>query len=124
MADRHKGLWALYAAIVLLAATGIFAKKIPLSPIDITVYRSVAAAAVLMVVAGVLGISLRVRQPRELGILVGLGGVLVLHWATFFQAMQVSSVAIGMGEGSALNTAVAPVGGPARRPRRFVAIIA
>ena len=96
MSDRHKGLGALYAAVALLATTGIFAKKIPLSSIDITLYRSLAAAAVLLVIAGALGISLRLRQCRDLGVLVLLGGVLIVHWVTFFQSMQISSVAIGM----------------------------
>ena len=90
------GLPSLYCATFLLALTGLFAKLIPLDAISIIQLRGVISAIAL-----VLFILLQKRKLRLTGIrtyagVYSLGILLGIHWVTFFHAMQISSVAVGM----------------------------
>ncbi len=86
----------LYIGIFLLGSNGLFAKGIPLDAVSITQLRSVVAVIAIAVylyfcTANVQTIPIKTR----IGI-YGLGVLMGLHWVTFFHAMQVSTVAIGM----------------------------
>jgi drug/metabolite transporter (DMT)-like permease len=96
MTSSPLGLPALYLSIFLLALTGLFAKLIPLDATSIIQLRSVVAAVGL---ASFMAAQRRRPRLRGLRAYVGvyaLGLLLGLHWVTFFHAMQVSSVAVGM----------------------------
>tara|TARA_R110000868_G_scaffold364395_1_gene627246 strand:+ start:325 stop:1212 length:888 start_codon:yes stop_codon:yes gene_type:complete len=94
--DLRAGMLALYASIVLLATNGLFSKLIPLDPTTITQIRSVIASVVLITLLVLQGSSFRLVSRREFFGVYGLGVLLCLHWITYFHAMQVSTVAIGM----------------------------
>ncbi len=94
--DLRAGMLVLYASIVLLATNGLFSKLIPLDPTTITQIRSVIASVVLISVLALQGSSFRLVSQREFFGVYGLGVLLCLHWITYFHAMQVSTVAIGM----------------------------
>ncbi len=96
MGSKQQSLLALYASVVLLALNGLFAKLIPLDAGSMSQMRSVVACIALS-----LFLLLQRRRWRLLSIKSALGvyalGVLLgLHWVTYFHAMQVSTVAIGM----------------------------
>jgi drug/metabolite transporter (DMT)-like permease len=94
--QRQLGLPALYVAIFLLALTGLFAKLIPLDATSIIQLRGVVAASALALFALLQKNSLRLSSRRcYLGV-YALGVLLGIHWVTFFHAMQVSTVAVGM----------------------------
>ena len=96
MNQDRLGLLALYGSVLLLALNGLFAKLIPLDATSMTQLRSVIAAL------GLLGFSLlqrrewRLANRRQVVGVYGLGILLGLHWVTFFHAMQISTVAVGM----------------------------
>lgn len=90
------GLPALYLAIFLLALTGLFAKLIPLDATSIIQLRSIVAAVGLFCFIAVRRRRLRLGGMRATAGGYALGVLLGLHWVTFFHAMQVSTVAIGM----------------------------
>jgi drug/metabolite transporter (DMT)-like permease len=94
--DSHKGLGAIYLTVLLLASNGLFAKGLTIGSIDITVIRGVIAAAALMLLAPFLNVHMYTVQKSDLIKLLALGLLLTVHWATFFEAMRVSSVAVGM----------------------------
>ncbi len=96
MPHSRFGLPSLYLAIFLLALTGLFAKLIPLDAVSIIQLRSVVAAAGIACFTVVQGRSLALRGSRTYAGVYALGLLLGLHWVTFFHAMQVSTVAIGM----------------------------
>ena len=84
-------LVALHAAVALFGFAGLFGKWLVLSPVAIVLGRTAIAAAAL----GIL--RLRARQrPRFDVRLLGNGIVLALHWLSFFAAIQVSTVAVGL----------------------------
>lgn len=102
--DARAGLAALHGAVFLFGVAGLFGKWIAAPPLLI-VFGRVAFATVA------LGTVLLLRRRRVLpyggrvGWLLPLcGAVLAFHWVAFFQAIQVSTVAIGL-----LGYATAPI---------------
>ncbi len=90
------GLLALYGSVLLLALNGIFAKLIPLDATAVTQHRSVIASAFLFILLAVRKSPLRLGSLRDYVGVYALGILLGLHWITYFHAMKISSVAIGM----------------------------
>lgn len=90
------GLPSLYLAIFLLALTGLFAKLIPLNAISIIPLRGMIAALGLALFCLVRRRRLRLPDLKSYVGVYAIGCLLGLHWVTFFHAMQVSTVAVGM----------------------------
>lgn len=96
MEAQRKSLWELNAAVLLWAGTALFAKWIPLPPFQITGLRAIAAAGILLLLLLARGQEVGVRNRRDLIILIVSGLAMAAHWITYFQAIQVSTVAIGI----------------------------
>lgn len=84
-------LVALHAAVALFGFAGLFGKWLALSPVAIVLGRTAIAAMAL----GILRLRAGERAPFDVR-LVAIGVVLALHWVSFFAAVQVSSVAVGL----------------------------
>ena len=84
-------LFALHAAVVLFGFAGLFGKWLLLSPVAIVLGRTAIAAVAL----GILRMRAAERAPFDVR-LIGNGVVLALHWLSFFAAIQVSTVAVGL----------------------------
>lgn len=93
---RRKSLIELNIAVVLWAITALFAKWIALPAMQITGLRSAAAAAALFAVLRWQGSTLRIASWRDAGWLAAGGFALGAHWVTYFQAIQMSTVALGI----------------------------
>ena len=90
------GLVELHLAVLLFGLAGLFGKFLPLPAWLIVLGRTVFATLAL---GAVLLHRKNVRWPANLratGLLGVLGLVLAVHWITFFHAIQVSSVAVGL----------------------------
>jgi drug/metabolite transporter (DMT)-like permease len=89
---RAAALVALHGAVLLFGFAGLFGKWLALSPVAIVLGRTAIAAAAL----GIVGLrARRFGPPFELRFLIN-GAVLALHWVSFFAAIRVSSVAVGL----------------------------
>jgi len=84
-------LVALHCAVLLFGFAGLFGKWLVLSPVAIVLGRTLIAAASL----GLLVAARRERAPFVAG-LAGNGIVLAVHWVAFFEAIRVSTIAIGL----------------------------
>ena len=96
-----RSLGALHGAVVLFGLSGVVGKMVAVSPMTIVFAR----AALAFLVLGSLVLWLRRgtaargenREPGcRPGVLVVTGTILAVHWVTFFQSIQVSSVAVGL----------------------------
>ena len=96
MPQSRFALPSLYLAIFLMSLTGLFAKLIPLDPVSIIQIRGMIAAACLLLFSQLRKRHLRLSGIRTYVGVYALGLLLGLHWVTFFHAMQISSVAVGM----------------------------
>lgn len=94
--DATRGLLYLHAACLIFGGTGLFSRIIPLPASDITFWRSLLAAVLLMLILRVNGAHLRLHNQRDLSLMLGCGLLMGLHWMTYFHSMQVAGVAIGM----------------------------
>lgn len=86
----------LYGAILLLAINGLFSKVIPLDAVSQTSLRSFFAALTIMATLIVMRRRFFLSSRKDYLGVYGLGILMGLHWVTFFHAMQVSTVAVGM----------------------------
>lgn len=93
----QRSAWVrLHAAVVLFGLAGLFGKAVHLPPTALVFGRTSLAAATLLVVL-LLNRRAEADRPRPpAGALLLSGIVLALHWVAFFQAIQVSSVAIAL----------------------------
>jgi drug/metabolite transporter (DMT)-like permease len=86
----------LHFSVLLAGGAGLFAKFVEASPVVITCGRTLFGSAALAVVALLIQSDLRVRCRKDLLMLAGSGAILALHWFSFFVAIRVSTVAIGL----------------------------
>jgi drug/metabolite transporter (DMT)-like permease len=86
---------ALHGAVFLFGVAGLFGKWIALGALLIVFGRVFFATAALGTVL-VLRRGFVRPAPREMWLLAGCGALLILHWAAFFHAIQVSTVAVGL----------------------------
>lgn len=89
---RAAPLVALHAAVLLFGFAGLFGKWLALSPVAIVLGRTAIAAIALGLFRAARKDG---RAPFDVRLL-GNGAVLALHWVSFFAAVQVSSVAVGL----------------------------
>ena len=86
----------IHIATLLFGVAGLFGKFVALPARWIVFGRVLFAAAALAVVIKIKKRPWRIASRKDLAILFLLGGVLALHWFTFFHAIQISTVAIGL----------------------------
>jgi len=93
-----RDLLAIHAAVLLFGFAGLFAKWLPLSPLVIVFGRVVFAGMALAagIAAFVPSAKWRIVPASDALVLLALGVLLSVHWAAFFEAVQVSSVAVGL----------------------------
>jgi drug/metabolite transporter (DMT)-like permease len=93
---NKKSLIEIHIAVVIMSATPLFAKLITLSPTDIIAFRCLIASLTLLLFARLTGTRLTLLRRADLGLLLLLGLFIALHWISFFTAVQMSGVAIGL----------------------------
>jgi drug/metabolite transporter (DMT)-like permease len=86
----------VHLAVLLFGLAGLFGKWLPISPITIVWWRSLFAVLALGIAVAVAAKNPFALQKKTALILVLLGAVLAAHWVTFFHAIQLSTVAIGL----------------------------
>jgi|TARA_R110002167_G_scaffold228396_5_gene433503 drug/metabolite transporter (DMT)-like permease len=91
-----KSLWSLHITVVLLGATALFSKIIPLSAVDITFGRAVVACLMLFSIVKLTGGKIRLASAKDYLVAIALGLLMALHWVSYFAAMQYSTVSVGM----------------------------
>ena len=94
--EKRIALVSLHGAVLLFALSGLFAKWLNLPAIDIAFGRALFAAiaiAILFVVTR--RHSLKINRRQSLVFLL-TGALLAIHWGSFFQAIQLSTVALGL----------------------------
>jgi drug/metabolite transporter (DMT)-like permease len=90
------GLVTIHAAVLSFGLAGLFAKWLPISPISIVWWRSLFAVLALSMAVVVAKKNPFAVEKKTASILVLMGALLAAHWVTFFHAIQISTVAIGL----------------------------
>jgi len=93
----HKAILIhLHIGALLLGVTALFSKLIPYSAVDIIAYRALICGLILLVIALFLKHKLLLKNTNILLLLLFCSALFTIHWTAYFQAMQLSSVAIGI----------------------------
>ncbi len=96
MATHQQSLLQLHAAVLLFGGTALFAKLIGLPALDITVYRTFVAAIAIFLLLSFAKKPLKLNSAKDYKIALLLGGLMGLHWVTYFSGMQLAGITIGM----------------------------
>jgi drug/metabolite transporter (DMT)-like permease len=96
MQHSREGLLSVHGAVLIFSFTSLFSKFIPLPALEITIYRSVFAFVALALYIAYKKQSYKLVSPADYLIAGVLGILLAAHWVSYFYAMQVSSVAVGV----------------------------
>lgn len=92
---RHRALTYIHIAALLFGLTGVFGELIQASAAVITLGRALFAVISLGLFARMQRRPLLgVLTPAQLFILVIAGGLLAVHWVTFFISVKVGGIAI------------------------------
>lgn len=93
---RWLGLGALHGAVLLFGVAGLFGKWVQAPALVIVFGRVVVAAAGLALLLRLWPGAARPLGRGDRMALWACGALLAFHWATFFHAIQVSTVAVGL----------------------------
>lgn len=96
MSQHKPAMLTLHFSVLLMGATGLFSQLIKLPAWDITGYRTALAAILLFAWLAWRERNIKLQSARDYRRIIFLGLLLGAHWITFFHAMQVSSIAVGM----------------------------
>lgn len=96
MTAHQQSLAYLHSAVLLFGGTALFAKLIGLPALDITVYRAAIAACTLLLLLVVTKQRVKLRNMQDYAIVSVLGAVVGIHWVTYFAAMQMAGVTVGI----------------------------
>ena len=96
MNSHNKVLLHLHIAALLLGGTALFSKLISYSAWDIIAYRALICGIAVLGAALVFKQKLRINSIPLLALLIFCSLLFTVHWTAYFQAMQLSTVAIGM----------------------------
>ncbi|MBW2193056.1 MAG: EamA family transporter [Deltaproteobacteria bacterium] len=96
MTRKHYSMLEIHIAVLLFGLAGLFGKWLALPPTVIVFGRTFFAALTLGAILFYTKTSLRAKSRQDQIVLILLGAVLGVHWVTFFHAIQVSTVAVGL----------------------------
>ena len=96
MHHSREGLLSVHAAVLIFSFTALFSKLVSLPALEITFYRSVFACLAIAVYMAYTKQSYQLGSKRDYMMAGLLGSLLAIHWVTYFHAMQVSTVAVGV----------------------------
>ncbi|UCZ55248.1 EamA family transporter [Bacillus shivajii] len=92
----NRELLFIHLAVLLFGFSGLFAALTSLSALAIVFGRVIFASLFLWLVLYVRKETIRLSDRKEMIPFIFIGGLLALHWWSFFHSIQLSSVAIGL----------------------------
>lgn len=85
----------LHMAVVLFGLAAVLGRAVDAPAVILSEGRVICSSVTLLIVSLIRKSDLKLKSKKDLAIALFTGAVLAIHWTTFFQAIQSSSVAIG-----------------------------
>ncbi|MTB50145.1 EamA family transporter [Lewinella sp. W8] len=82
--------------MIFIGTSGVLGRFVPLAPIEAVWWRAIIALGLLGAFCWWKGYTFRLRGWKRTGMVLLAGLLMAGHWVTYFYALQLSSVAIGM----------------------------
>lgn len=86
----------MHLIIFIWGFTGILGKLIHLEFYQIVFFRVLIAGTSLLLFLLIAGKKIRIKNTASALKVIGVGIIVVVHWLTFFKAIQVSTVSLGV----------------------------
>jgi drug/metabolite transporter (DMT)-like permease len=93
---KKQSLFEIHTAVVLFGLAGLFGKWLAISPLIIVLGRVFFASFTILLFFLLSRQRISISPPKNYVLFVLLGFILAIHWAVFFQSIQISTVAIGL----------------------------
>lgn len=95
MENQKKSLLSIHTAVLLFGLAGLFAKWVLLPAVMIVLGRVIFSSLSLFLLLRIKKVHIRLDTTKDYILMVTAGIVLALHWTTFMQSIQTSTVAVG-----------------------------
>ncbi len=93
--NNRKNILYLHIAVMLFSISGVVGQFVEIPSVLVAMGRVICSSIILLVIAKVKKDNLALESKKDYLLIIGAGMVLAAHWTTFFQSIQVSTVAIG-----------------------------
>lgn len=93
--EYRKSLISLHIAVMLFGLSAVLGQFVTAPAVIVSGGRVICSVLLLFLLSIAGRASLKLKSRKDYGIAVFAGTILAVHWTTFFQAIQSSSVAIG-----------------------------
>lgn len=91
-----KYYFLMHLIVLAYGFTGILGKLIYLDSSRIVFFRMLIAGLSLLLFLVITRKNFRIRDRKSLLRVMGIGGIVLLHWLTFFKAIQVSTASLAV----------------------------
>ena len=93
--NNRKDIIYLHIAVMMFGVAGVIGQFVEVPSVMVALGRVICSSILLLIIALVKKDSLKLESGKDYVGIMLTGAVLAIHWTTFFQSIQVSSVAIG-----------------------------
>ncbi len=93
--QKNNYYFLLHFTVFLWGFTGILGKLIKTDSTTIVILRTLIASVVIYLYLALKGKLKRVKRKNLVGYL-GIGGLIAIHWVTFFESIKVSNVSVAL----------------------------
>lgn len=93
--SQRKGLISVHVAVALFGFVGLFAKLVDLPAVIIVLGRVFFSSIFLWLFLRFKKQKIRLEEKSDYLWMVGAGAVLAIHWSSYMQSIQSSTVAVG-----------------------------
>ena len=92
---NSKNILYLHIAVMLFSVSGVIGQFVEVPSVLVAMGRVICSSIILFTIAKVKKNNLALESKKDYALIIFTGMVLAAHWTTFFQSIQVSTVAIG-----------------------------
>lgn len=85
----------LNLAVMMFGIAGVIGQYVEVPSVMVALGRVICSSVILFLITIIKKETLKLKSKKDYILIVCTGAVLALHWTSFFQSIQVSSVAIG-----------------------------
>jgi len=112
MTQGRKDYLHLHFIVLIWGFTAILGLVIDMPPVEMVFYRTLIATLGLYIIIKSTRKSFRINTSRDYWIILGTGGLIAIHWITFFLSARVSNVSVclaGLATGSLWTAFIEPL---------------
>ena len=93
--DTRKNVILLHIAVMCFSCSGVIGQYVQIPAVQVAMGRVICSSLLLLAISLVCKDKLTLDSKKDYGLMILTGVVMAIHWSSFFQSIQTSSVAIG-----------------------------